>query len=83
MKLNCLHLRYDLEHPQVATDPLLETEGFFMFRASAKIWAISLEDSAIKNNFPSGKFIAAWYEGGVSFTPAHAGGGGLWHEQRV
>ena len=52
--------RYDIKHPRLASDAALVEEGFQMFQATNRIWALALTAAQVKKSFPSGNFMAAW-----------------------
>ena len=56
-------LRYDLNAPEPASNLTLAEEGFQLYRAIGKIFALELSHDESADHFPAGEFMASWYVG--------------------
>jgi hypothetical protein len=52
--------RYDRTRPEAAMRPSLAAEGFKLYRQSGKVWACSVAEEAIREQFPTAEFITSW-----------------------
>ena len=55
--------RYDTAHVEPASDPLLASDGFKLFKAKGKVWSHKLTPDEVVEHFPNGRFLGKW--GGV------------------
>ena len=52
--------RYDRLRPEPPDDSTLEGEGFQLYPAKGKVWALQITEHDISESFPAGQFIAPW-----------------------
>ena len=64
MEANVFTARYDIMHPETASDPELANDGFQFFSPTGKIWAHILTDADLATYFPLRQFVGKW--GGVT-----------------